>query len=442
MASDEAPQPGAAAKDAETPGPAIVTGPHAWINWYCERVGMPRRKEQHPDAVVLRPIWEEFALYTDCDLHGHMDSGPYEVFTIDHGTARVGEARKRLLLRMWDHMPDEPQSRDVDPPATLDVYFGGDLDDELAALLSLALGRRLRSGGSVRRGYPLEQINQPLGYPSEADHAAPVLQPPRGEPMIPTIGRRAWLGDPVSLFETYPVLPASDAVALLRAARQYADALWIADGDPRLAWLKLVSALEAASTAYDEGLHETPVEQLKRHRPRLYKKLKGSPTATITAVAKEVAHTFNAERKLRAFVEHFDPGPPAERPNAQDWRFDWATLDAALGVLYEHRSNDLHAGIAFPAPLCLPPFRPDDGPAAEQFTGSFGGQGARWTRDRLPMCLHVFAHVVRGALCNWWMALAAAHEEPAGAPILRSQAAPAVLDAATAEDVVGDAQQD
>lgn len=54
-----------------------------------------------------------------------------------------------------------------------------------------------------------------------------------------------------------------------------------------------------------------------------------------------------------------------------------------------------------------------------------GGQGARRTPDELPICLHIFAHVVRGALCNWWMALAAAHDEPAGAPILRSESAPA-----------------
>lgn len=66
MPNDEAPQRGSTpTTDDETPAGAIVTGPHAWINWYCERVGMPRRQEQHPDAVVLRPIWEEFALYAD-----------------------------------------------------------------------------------------------------------------------------------------------------------------------------------------------------------------------------------------------------------------------------------------------------------------------------------------------------------------------------------------
>ena len=110
--------------------------------------------------------------------------------------------------------------------------------------------------------------------------------------------------------------------------------------------------------------YQTPVDQLRRHRPPLYDKLKDTPPKTIAAVAKEVAHTFKAESKLRLFVKRFDPGPPRSRPLAPDWRFPWETLDAALGVIYAHRSADLHAGIAFPWPLCLPPYEPDDGPAA------------------------------------------------------------------------------
>jgi len=67
--------------------------------------------------------------------------------------------------------------------------------------------------------------------------------------------------------------------------------------------------------------------------------------------------------------------------------------------------------------MCVPPYAPDDGAAAEQFTGSLGGQGARWRPNEIPMCLHVFAHVVGGALRNWWMSLAASPGEPSGAPI-------------------------
>ena len=104
---------------------------------------------------MVRPIWEEFALYTDCDLDGQIDDWPLRSLTIDHGHARACRHRpKRLLLRMWDHLPDGPPSRDWSGGTSVDVYFGGDLGDELAALLGLALGRRVRSGGSVRAGLP------------------------------------------------------------------------------------------------------------------------------------------------------------------------------------------------------------------------------------------------------------------------------------------------
>ena len=75
----------------------------------------------------MRPIWEEFALYTDCDLDGQIRTGPYEVFTINGGRGRLGTARKMILLRMWDHLPDGPPSRELEWRADVDVYFGGDL---------------------------------------------------------------------------------------------------------------------------------------------------------------------------------------------------------------------------------------------------------------------------------------------------------------------------
>ena len=46
-------------------------------------------------------------------------------------------------------------------------------------------------------------------------------------------------------------------------------------------------------------------------------------------VAREVARLFNVERKLRSFIERFDPGPPAIRP-APGWQFEWTKLDEAL----------------------------------------------------------------------------------------------------------------
>ena len=42
----------------------VLRGPHGWLNWYAERAGFPRREQSHPDSIVIRPIWEEFARST------------------------------------------------------------------------------------------------------------------------------------------------------------------------------------------------------------------------------------------------------------------------------------------------------------------------------------------------------------------------------------------
>jgi hypothetical protein len=219
---------------------------------------------------------------------------------------------------------------------------------------------------------------------------------------LTTVARPALLNDVPAQLETYPALNGADAVALVRAARQYGDALWLADGDPRLAWIKLVGALEVAANHFDDGRQQTPVAQLRRHRRALYSKLRDHPDA-LEAVAREFARMFNVERKVRKFVRQFDPGPPTTRPDGAGWHFDWSGLDSAIGVIYNHRSRDLHDGIAFPWPLCEPPFVAEDGLPAERFPAEgMSARGGQWTKVQLPMYLHVFEHLVGGALRRWW----------------------------------------
>ena len=69
-------------------------------------------------------------------------------------------------------------------------YHGGAIEDEIASLVSLALGIRCRSGGVTRRWWCQvdESKNDPLGYPFEYDHRPPIWTPPaRGNAMLPTL---------------------------------------------------------------------------------------------------------------------------------------------------------------------------------------------------------------------------------------------------------------
>jgi hypothetical protein len=383
----------------------VLRGPHGWVNWQAEHRGMPRRKSAHPENIVIHPIWEEFALYTDAKLEGtDLRLGPYE-FLINERIqqATLGRAHRMVILRRWDHLFDAPiaprEPRDDD-----DDYFGGDVGDEMAALVGLALGRRFRSGGLVRQGLPIETL--PIGMPDENRHRRPGLELPHRRPMIATVADPSSLKAAEELLTIYPTLEAGDAVALVRSARQYCDGLWLADSDPRLAWIKFVGALEAASNRRDDTRHPDPVAQLKQHRRDIYRILEPGPAEILEAVAEKVSGLFWQEVKVWSFIKAFDPGPPVRRPDPV-WQVDWDSLEEAARVIYDHRSRDLHEGIAWPWPLCEPPEMPPNGEIpSECFPAiAVSGKGGQWTRDRLPMYLHVFEHLVGGALRNWWLSL-------------------------------------
>jgi hypothetical protein len=167
-----------------------------------------------------------------------------------------------------------------------------------------------------------------------------------------------------------------------------------------------VQRLEVAANRFDDGREPTPLQQLRRHRPKLAKHLRALPGEAAEAIAAEISRLFNVERKLQRFIKQFDPGPPAKRPAQGPAVFDWDHLKEAIAILYDHRSRDLHDGIAFPAPLCEPPDEHISSRPSERFYFiGMSAKGGQWTAEDLPMHLHVFAHLAGGALRNWWRAL-------------------------------------
>lgn len=388
-----------------------ISGPEAWMNWHAHRTGLPRRTESHPDAVVVRPLWREFVLSSDADIDNWLEVGPYEFIGLNPaGGAVLGQARRVLLLRVWDHIPDGPIPGDPIASDGMQVHHftGGDAGDELAALVGLALGRRLRSGGMTRQGLPLK--NHPLGLASEYQYREQVLQAPHRQPMLPGIAASASILDAKGLLGRYAGLDVTDAVTLVRAARQYGDALWVADADPRLAWIKLVGAVEAAAARRDDKRDDSLEAQLKRHDRKLYHAVKDNPEA-LRLVAEKFARTTRAEQKARSFVKAYAPEPPLARPVGDRWQFPWDELDGAISVIYNHRSRDLHDGIPFPPWLCSPPYRADgENVVVERFPVNVQEAGGEWSPEDLPMQLHTFAYIVGGALRKWWSDLPSADE--------------------------------
>jgi hypothetical protein len=197
------------------------------------------------------------------------------------------------------------------------------------------------------------------------------------------------------------------ATFLVRAARLYRDGILIAETEPELAWLLLVSALEVA--AVQQQVQSDPAEILREAKPDLVAILDASDPSLTNEVAKALARELKATGRFLGFMQRFLPSPPVARP-PHDWtRIDWTwpTMKKSLSKIYKYRSVALHEGIPFPPPMCDPPMNERDWPApAEGLPGiSSASTGGVWKSDDLPMSLHTFEYIARCSLQSWWASL-------------------------------------
>jgi hypothetical protein len=123
-------------------------------------------------------------------------------------------------------------------------YHAGDHFDEVGALISLILGIRAQAGPATRR---FDANTDPLGTPMEFDYKpVPVLLPLRESPRIPRLQEAANLLN-LAPIEKLPRLTLEAANVVMKVARMYQQALWLADTHPEMSWLLFVSAVEAAA---------------------------------------------------------------------------------------------------------------------------------------------------------------------------------------------------
>ncbi|MET4233937.1 hypothetical protein ACVWXN_010177 [Bradyrhizobium sp. i1.4.4] len=362
----------------------------------------------------------EALLFTDTWVTGEIsDLGPYALInTIAHAGYHAGRIlRPAIVMRVAHHY--EPAS---DPayrsPMQDDFehYHGGDYLDEMAAIASLFLGIRLKAGGVNRefRGED-DRFGRPMQIASKPDPQL-LLE---GRPQIPRLSLPVNLNAGLAPFASFPQRTAEQTNALIKAARQYQQAVWIADSDPSLAWLMLVSAIETASLSWSSDV--LPVEQLETAFPKLAALISDSPAPELLApVAELLKNLTRSTKRFTGFVDAFAPPPPSTRPE-QYMQFSYAPKDLskAMGLIYCHRSKSLHSGTAFPLPMCDPPRYTEalEGilSVQEKPLGlAVSSRNASWKVEQTPMLLNTFEHIARGALLNWWSSLteeAAADEE-------------------------------
>ncbi len=120
----------------------------------------------------------------------------------------------------------------------------------------------------------------------------------------------------------------------------------------------------------------------------------------VAYVAARLSKTLGAERKLLRFLAEFVPDAPAVRPASHRQVWNAPDLEQSLRLVYRFRSEYLHAGTPLPWELCIAP-EPDDSAPCERVPDLLAARD-EGVRQDLPMRLHVFEHIVRGALVAWW----------------------------------------
>lgn len=330
--------------------------------------------------------------------------GPYEFLnTLSVRAHAYGERPPPLVLRVWIHLT---QDQFFNPTTETDTsgFHGGSLADEIGSLASLLLGTRLRAGGITRRFDGPQELGWPI-IPSPTEEPEKLRS--TGAKILPRVGGCFSLDNAfLARLQTYPSIDPVEAVGLARAARLYSDALWVAESQPHLAWLFLVSALEAGANTWKRQTSRDRVALLRDAKPELVKLLEGSDARLVPKVALQLADTMKATRKFRDFIMEFEPRRPLHPRPPQGAAFRWtrSNLRRAVTRVYELRSRALHEGIPFPPPLCVPPerFTDEEGPSEVALGLATAAKGGVWVSQGLPMLLHVFEYLTQSVLTSWW----------------------------------------
>jgi len=369
----------------------IYKGPISYRNW---RAAL----EEKPSTIVY-----EYPLFTDSHITGEIMEGygPYQFLnTIPIFRPVVAPS---IVLRVSNHIPVEEVTKVEMNKTDASHYHGGELCDEIAALLSLNLGIRFKAGDLTREF----RINSdPKGHPCHYFSGGnPTLNYSTRGQMLPYSKGSRCVND-AKLLMNLPSLKPHDATALIKAARLYQDAIWISESEPALAWLLLVSSVETAAGHWRKK-KESPVERLKAFNKDLVEVLAHSGgESLVETVANAISDVIGSTKKFIDFlIEHLPP-PPETRPALfiqHPWEVE--AFKKSFKAIYTWRSNALHGGISFPLPMCEPPMKFENCFAEKPFGLATGAKGAVWVAKDTPMLLHLFEYIIRNSLIKWWNSL-------------------------------------
>jgi hypothetical protein len=369
-------------------------GPFSYENWKAALNGLPVQTTY------------EVPLFTDVRIIGTKEEcGPYQFINTEHwGVA--GTLRQAIILRVEYRLVDD-LAHEFPEHTENDRYHGGDLNDEVAALASLILGSRMKAGGLTRRYDSEDPKGWPLAaYESDTPYLFPIPYGSKGA-ILPRAIDDTYL-DQLRDLRSLVMLAPHDASVLVRVARLYQDALWMAESEPQLAWLIFVSAIETAADHWNRSEY-SPIERLRFAHPKLVEELmRVDGEEHAIKVAEMISNSLGATKKFVKFILNFLPPPPKKRP-PEKAQVSWTyrNLKKTLNKVYEHRSGALHGGKPFPPPMCnIPGWVSGGNGFCEKPSGlAVKSLGGAWVKEDYPINLHAFEYIVRGALCLWWKSM-------------------------------------
>jgi len=359
-------------------------GPMLWMNWRDSLAQIP---------VLAR---HEYLLCSDSFVEGSVLLGehPYTLSsTAVHRSEapKTGEPLSVILMTVEYTEERRLRGKGQRPSQRWDTWTGDVEDSQMAALLSVLLRIRCRSGGRVRPGSHSE-LDGPAPFLPGTDARFPYL-PGLKHPESPPD-----LSAAKSYLRSYPKLPGPTALPLTRACELYQQAVWAVETDPSDSWLRLVSAIETASNALRDRRWESenkPSRLFEEFQPELALRIQGAcPSKVYEEIADLFGRSHGATKMFLAFLTEFATEP--------DVLVRSSGIRNHLRDVYDARSKRLHRGTPMPSEMLsrvadersLTVTRLD----VLERSGEDDG-----TSPTSRLSLSAFEAVVRSALLGWWL---------------------------------------
>lgn len=274
----------------------------------------------------------EYEVITDSHIEGALIYGPYSIFVWDHDIFSEGEERT-LCLRIKSNAKESFELPDVSKNG---YYHGGYIEDEIIALSSLFLRRRLKLGSITRRN------DLPYRESNKSGIAYKCLQ--KGEGNLLSL---------IEWFELIKKLNESLHLKYILAVRLYHRAILLIDEEPDLAYLNLVSAIEVLCR--DTIIEKIPLlSDIDQNLATIVDKV-SEPLRSELVEAIIHREKFITKKFVQFILSHIeDCFWEGERPRMG--RVEPDSLKGYLTKIYNQRSSTLHEGKSFPPSIMSPPF--------------------------------------------------------------------------------------